>query len=316
VSVTERRSLVRAASIAAPLAGLARASARGRVLAAFERSAYLDLEGRVIALLWPGLGRGPFAISLSDPTPLDANPPQAPAHLAAGHLSAGPVTVDLAGAAVWDPALATVAAGAKIVAPAVMLPQRHSVVEALARLAPQESIAAIVATSLPRFAGAHALLLATLEHGLEAVRAYIGGRAGPGDLAAAVEAQIAGRGPGLTPSGDDLLVGIMHALTVWPALADRHRAADLRTLLRDAGAPRTTRISRAYLEAAADGMATEPWHELVGSLAADVGRIGQAVAALLRVGETSGADALTGFCWAWEQLAAKGLRGAPEGARA
>ncbi len=307
MSVTQRPSVVLATSIAAPLAGLAQATARGRVLAAFERSAYLDLDGRVIALLRPGLGRGPFAISLVDPAPLESMPPGAAVRLDAGLLRAGTLSINVVGAAPWDPSLAGVAGrlGSGSPPPA----RRRLVVDALARLAPPESIVGIVAPSARRVVVTHAALIAALDLGLEAVRRYAAGHAAghadDDDVAGAVGAQIAGRGPGLTPSGDDLLVGIMHALTVWPALAAERGAAELRALLSEASAPRTTRISRAYLTAASLGLATEPWHDFVHSLTEDDDTVLAAVSALLHVGETSGADAVTGFCWAWTHLAAR-----------
>jgi hypothetical protein len=276
------------------------------VLAAFERSAYLDLDGRVIALLRPGLDRGPFAISLVDPAPLESMPSGAAVRLDAGLLRAGTLSINVVGAAPWDPSLAGVAAG-RLGSSSPPPARRRLVVDALARLAPPESIVGIVAPSARRVVGTHAALIAALELGLEAVRRYAAGH--DDDVAGAVGAQIAGRGPGLTPSGDDLLVGVMHALTVWPSLAAERGAAELRALLSEASAPRTTRISRAYLTAASLGLATEPWHDFVRSLTEDDDTVLAAVSALLRVGETSGADAVTGLCWAWTHLAAReGLR--------
>jgi len=70
---------------------------------------------------------------------------------------------------------------------------------------------------------------------------------------------------------------------------------------------RTTRISEAYLEAAAAGEAGEAWHRLLAILRAD-GAAGAAddlraaVQCILAFGETSGADMLAGFSLAMTAL--------------
>lgn len=99
---------------------------------------------------------------------------------------------------------------------------------------------------------------------------------------------LAGRGSGLTPTGDDVLVGVLYGLWVWyPARRRRPRQAWLRLILETA-APRTTTLSANFLRAAAEGEANWPWHDLVN------GRP-QAVDHILAIGHTSGADAWAGF---------------------
>jgi len=101
---------------------------------------------------------------------------------------------------------------------------------------------------------------------------------------------LVGRGPGLTPAGDDLLAGALVAAhaTSDPRLA-RWRAATLRTL----GSTRTTAVSRALLHHACDGYATP---ELAGFLVAVCagGDVVAARARLLAVGHVSGAGLMTG----------------------
>lgn len=94
-------------------------------------------------------------------------------------------------------------------------------------------------------------------------------------------------------------MGIVLALVVWPHLAGTERIPDL---LVDAARSKTTRISGAYLDAARRGWAAEPWHALMRALD-DAASTRAAVRRIARIGETSGADALTGFCWAWRRLA-------------
>ncbi|MDR7484476.1 MAG: DUF2877 domain-containing protein [Armatimonadota bacterium] len=291
---TRAPATITAVSIPSPLSGLRDGAARGTVLAVFQRSAYLDVAGRIVALAPAGLGRGPLTITLDRPRALRPLAAGEAVALDGGLLRVGGHTVDLRPSAVWDPALPAVASPA--VAPAVVLRE-------VRRGASEASVAALL--DPPRGAGPtlpHSTLLRALRRGLEVIGDFLDGRTGADEVSRAVADDIAGRGPGLTPSGDDLLAGIMHAATVWPSLASRARGADLRTILRDAAAPRTTRISAAYLDAAAGGSASEPWHALVAGLRQSQAAACAAVRRLLAVGETSGADALTGFCWAWSRL--------------
>lgn len=103
----------------------------------------------------------------------------------------------------------------------------------------------------------------------------------------------AGRGPGLTPAGDDFLVGVMHAL--WAVLAPSE-AARLCGVMAAAAVPRTTSLSGAWLDAAARGEAAERWHVLFDEIARknETG-LRMAVRSILQTGHTSGADALAGF---------------------
>lgn len=111
-----------------------------------------------------------------------------------------------------------------------------------------------------------------------------------------VTSSLAGLGPGLTPAGDDFLAGILLAL----ALTQEHRAdaelAEIAGLLLETAAPRTHEISAAYLRAAYAGEASERWHALIGALSAGNGVEAAAAAeAVMKFGETSGADMLAGF---------------------
>ena len=124
--------------------------------------------------------------------------------------------------------------------------------------------------------------------------------------------QLAGLGPGLTPAGDDFLMGAMYGL--W-ATRPAEAAQFWGHVIAEAAAPRTTLLSAAWLRAAARGEAAEAWHELVraggertvysGSFE-DSGRavssgqsgwqeIVAAIERILNTGHSSGADALAGF---------------------
>lgn len=107
-------------------------------------------------------------------------------------------------------------------------------------------------------------------------------RRGDAAAAGAAAARLAGLGPGLTPAGDDMLTGVLFALWVW------YPSRPIMTAVIAHAVPRTTTLSAAFLHAAADGEAAEPWHDLVAGHP-------DAVRRLLAVGHTSGRDAWAGF---------------------
>jgi hypothetical protein len=94
--------------------------------------------------------------------------------------------------------------------------------------------------------------------------------------------RLAGLGKGLTPSGDDVLMGVLYGLWVWYPQREWIR------LIVETASPRTTSLSAAFLRAAEDGEATFHWHNLVNGHAGAVNHI-------LSIGHTSGRDAWAGF---------------------
>jgi hypothetical protein len=108
-----------------------------------------------------------------------------------------------------------------------------------------------------------------------------------------VASKIAGLGAGLTPAGDDLLMGAIYAACII------HPFEIASTLARDVAntaAPRTTSLSAAWLRSAGRGEAGILWHQFFDALLSqDQTNIEESMKNILAVGETSGADALTGF---------------------
>jgi hypothetical protein len=113
-----------------------------------------------------------------------------------------------------------------------------------------------------------------------------------------------GRGPGLTPSGDDVLVGVLAVLTA-PAVAARCAplAARLRAALAPA-LPTTTEISRALLSQASHGHVSRPVWELASALLSGgaAASFTQARADVLSTGATSGGDTCAGLAGACQLL--------------
>ncbi len=104
---------------------------------------------------------------------------------------------------------------------------------------------------------------------------------------------LAGLGFGLTPAGDDFLLGGMAA--IW-SMHTASTAAALAESIASASAPFTTSLSAAWLQAAARGEVAAPWHDLLdGMTARSRERVLSGAERILDTGHTSGADALAGL---------------------
>jgi hypothetical protein len=131
------------------------------------------------------------------------------------------------------------------------------------------------------------------------------------DAIVAVDALL-GSGPGLTPTGDDQLAGLLATLHLLRggAVAGPTEAA-VRTHVQDRARARTTLLSAALLEHALDGAVAAPVARLLRAIT-DVGARGDAtastsldgaVAAVLAIGATSGRDLLDGITVGLELVA-------------
>jgi hypothetical protein len=105
-------------------------------------------------------------------------------------------------------------------------------------------------------------------------------------------ADLLGLGPGLTPSGDDLLCGALVALR---AVAQESVARELYAEIASVGPAATCPLSGAFLAAAGEGLAAEPLHAAIAAmLQARNEAAASHVEALGGIGHTSGWDALAG----------------------
>jgi hypothetical protein len=105
--------------------------------------------------------------------------------------------------------------------------------------------------------------------------------------------QLAGLGHGLTPSGDDFILGAV--LAAW-IIHPEDVARVLGEEITKAAAPLTTSLSAAWLRSAGRGEAGILWHNFFNALIADDPQAIQIqITRLLSVGHTSGADAFAGF---------------------
>ena len=113
---------------------------------------------------------------------------------------------------------------------------------------------------------------------------------GRGGASADPIVDLLGSGSGLTPAGDDCIVGLLVALH---ALGARDVAATVACVVARHAPRRTSRLSAAHLGAACTGQAIEPLHAAVAALATGTSPE-PALDALERFGHGSGFDALAG----------------------
>jgi hypothetical protein len=113
---------------------------------------------------------------------------------------------------------------------------------------------------------------------------------GSGPLADGVRA-LTGRGPGLTPAGDDVLAGFVLARRAFDVVDSRRDVAIVLACGRQTGEP-----ARSLLRAAADGEAFEPAAAMLAALlAGDGAALAPAVRRLAALGATTGRAMLTGL---------------------
>ncbi len=120
---------------------------------------------------------------------------------------------------------------------------------------------------------------------------------------------LAGLGAGLTPAGDDLMLGaLLAARIIHPSEIARVIAEEIT----NTAAPLTTSLSAAWLKSAGKGDAGILWHKFFAALiSADKMAVQDSVDKISAVGHTSGADALAGFLGSfmgWEEFCSKPAR--------
>lgn len=240
-------------------------SCRPRILHVFYRACDLINERReVLSIVTPQIGNGPFTLVLEDEVLfsqyLDI---ESSVSFHDDKLTLGNLTVNAAEAKLWAPRPAWEDLHAK----------REDILNQI--------------TALPAFHYQSSLptqLLSTFSISLAVA-----------NLAASLTSakQLAGLGIGLTPSGDDFMMGAIYAAWI---IHPTDIAKILAEEIANTAAPLTTSLSSAWLKSAGRGEAGIRWHEFFRSLiSGDPASIQKAMDKILAVGETSGADALAGF---------------------
>ena len=241
-----------------------RGELRGTVVSAHRAALNLVCAGRLVTCSLPELGALPNGVTVAGPIDLRSIA-----------TTGADVIVDGSSARVWSPVLR----------PFVESPSMQAVAQAAsaaAGAAPASGFGPLL-RSLDDEDGD--LFRAAARPALRALLAA----AQRGDRGAAerAAASLVGVGSGLTPSGDDVLVGFTAALTAARAVL----AGPIARAAAAAGA-RTTLIARTYLDHAARGEYAERVHDLTAAVAA--GAEAQVVRGM-SWGATSGADLVLGI---------------------
>jgi hypothetical protein len=260
----------------------------GRVEAAYPHACVLLLDDHgLVTLVTPTIGRLPRGVVVDAPPEFTFGPDIAIGAIAATRsgilrIRGAALAVDLRSAPLWRSPLGVLKIDGT----------RDSVARAL------ETAGTVLRQDgrselFVRLAGARLAILAAATRAL--------------DAAATEKAMsgLVGLGDGLTPEGDDYLIGYFAGLWACGG-ADRSRAnfvlalsGWLKRIALCAG-----KTSRVYLEAAADGEVSERLFDLANSVAggSDSAAVNRAAAAALAVGHSSGACGVCGFlqacaCW-------------------
>jgi Protein of unknown function (DUF2877) len=252
----------------------------GRVHSVFERALnLLDAGGRLLTLHGPGPLAAPFAVALDERLPWrEFDPglgPGVPVHREGrGRLVLGALRLECSAARVVDTSMGTGSDPRALAAALAEAPRRPAAL----------SLASAIA--------------------LEGLRRLTEGlRRGDAERFVDGARRLIGLGEGLTPAGDDLLVGSL-------AVARRFRPdflvdnPGIGRALADTAREGTTLVAREFLFEALEGR----FSEIVIALltAADVPRARAALDDLLVLGATSGADTATGMRLAVEALVVDG----------
>ena len=194
-----------------------------------------------------------------------------------GALRVGAASLPFARAAFWQPAPIAATLDAAVLARGIERVRR------LARTFARHEGLAFLLTDAQ---GSHALECA----GRAAMGAVESWLEGSDDRMPAPLAALIGLGPGLTPSGDDFVGGVLVALHVFGL---HHRARQLATWLAPGLESATHPISVAHLRAAGEGFGSDALHACLRAMAEDEDPR-ESVARLAAIGHTSGFDALAG----------------------
>jgi hypothetical protein len=294
---------------------LCRRARRGEVAAVFDRCLYLRIGAEFVCVGEPAIGNGPttliVAARMAELGVLDGEPP----FVSNRSIAIGDLLLDLNDCVTWRPP-----EWPGPCAPAQLLATCAALACRAASESPPDSLARAIfaAEDMPftrlarprvaefeawiskcRVGKGRAAAVPTRKYqrrvGTRPAAALPTLRSRPlsrgmtrEEFAAKAVRDLVGLGPGLTPSGDDFLIGALAALD---GLNQTNMHATLgRAIVAAAG--RTSPLSASFLRAATAGHVGEKLHTMVAALIG--GNADASIAAAERIGHTSGWDALAG----------------------
>jgi hypothetical protein len=235
-----------------------------RVLHVFDDACNLINESRdVLSIVTPRIGNGPFNLVLEEKV-LFAEYLDVVSEIAIHEeqIVLGELTIDIANAQLWNPRPDW----------GVLYAGREDIANRVAKLPMTND-----KPNLPDD------LLSTLADSIVSADTK---------STQAAARQLAGLGQGLTPAGDDFMIGAIYAAWI---IHPPDVGGELAEGVAKIAAPLTTSLSAAWLRCAGRGEAGILWHEFFDALNHANASLQSPISRLLAVGETSGADALSGF---------------------
>ena len=269
------------------------------ILHVFDQACNLINERRdVLSIVTPKVGNGPFnlvienEICFSEYINLES-----PISTSLDQLSLGALTINTLNASIWSPRLDWEGLYVK----------RNEILNQLRSLPLTIYQADDSNRNFAIFAHSHS----TTDH-LQSLTANLASAVAAANIPACCifTSQLAGLGIGLTPAGDDFILGAV--LAAW-IIHPPETASLLAKEITNTAAPLTTSLSAAWLRSAGKGEAGILWHNFFDALiSVDAIAIQLSVKKILSIGHTSGADALAGFFGvftAWAGVFRKNLVG-------
>ncbi len=265
--------------------------ARAEVAAVFTRSFHLRSGDLFVCIGEPAVGNGPLTLIAEIGAAQRALRPGQPAIVAENRIAIAALTFACADCETWQPPPWPQAA-----APGQLTLARNAVLRRATIESPAEGFGRALVEPTAADDGFSRMARRRLARLRSWLAASVAARNAPADPVRA----LIGLGPGLTPAGDDVLIG---ALALLDALGERRAYARLAGAISRVPAGLTSPLSHCLLRTAAAGYVGEGLHHAVSSLLR--GDAERAIAAIRDIGHSSGWDMMAGILTALHALLAR-----------
>jgi len=274
-----------------------------QVIATFKRSFYCrDNRDNIICIGQEEIGKGPFTLLCSADSFWPGSSLSATSSLRVRKnqllLEGDGLIFDLHGASVWRKSLSAISTSGESLLSDISWIARKAVCDA-----PPESLGMVVSKVFPlkvhKLRRQSSLLTDALHDRFSEVISRVrhlpvllpGGQLN--NSLAEEFSRLIGLGPGLTPSGDDFLAGIVMGLF---KMGKQDEAASLAHYFHGAARGRVSEISLTFYRALAEGLVAEPYYHLLEAIGrGDSRELDSLVKRVSLLGGTSGWDTIAGI---------------------
>jgi hypothetical protein len=259
-----------------------------RVLHVFDSACNLiDANDDVMSLVTPQVGNGPFNLVVPQICFGDVVAADSPATYYQDRLTIGDLEIDTASAATWNPCPSWEMLRGDIDLFYHALPL---LLDVLQTASPVDSFAGLI-VDLP---AGHSMMQAEMYRTAKIAADTLMRGLLSSERSLCLEGTygLVGLGGGLTPSGDDWLMGCLLAVQI----VSSPQVRSLMQSVVEVAVKRTTPLSAAWLRAAGRGECGAIWHSLFAAIhTKNDAVIRSSAEVIIQTGHTSGSDALTGF---------------------